>query len=108
MLSSDLSRARQSTELLTNNLTQDITITYNDILQEVGLIRIDTSLTSDEDQFLVGYTHSCRNICVVIAFQSKRHYQHAKDAYNFFTTFNIDRVCSSQTSLNCIYYVTAI
>ena len=47
---SDLSKARQTTEILTKNLTQDNTITCNNILQEVGLIRIDTSLTRNKDQ----------------------------------------------------------
>ena len=32
VFSADLSRASQTTEVLTNNLMQDITITYNDIL----------------------------------------------------------------------------
>ena len=45
VFSSDLQKTRQTTNIVTKNLTQDITITYNDMFQEVGLTGNDTSLT---------------------------------------------------------------
>ena len=54
--------ARQTTEILTNNLTQDITITYN-MLQEVGLIRIDRSLTRDKHQ---SFSKLCINVLIFV------------------------------------------
>ena len=62
------------------------------MLQKMGLIRIDTSLTREDNQFLASYTHSCTNICVVIACRVKTHYQQSKDANNILTTFNRDLV----------------
>ena len=55
--------ARQTTEILTNNLTQDITITYNDTLQKVRLIRIDRSLTRDKHQ---SFSKLCINVLIFV------------------------------------------
>ena len=102
--SSDLTRAKQTTEILMTNLREhDPVLTYNDVFQEVGFNSRYPYIPTDFHQFIVSLFIYFWNYTILCYYhQNEAYYKRAINALKSILTFNQEHIWY-ENEATCIY-----